>query len=97
MSPYSKPSIIQEALNNPEETAADTFFYHYHGLKYPLKKFDPQWLSPMGIGNQINTIFGKDCHIWNTALLSFLRNVTWERSCHAGSTQELSGAIVRCM
>ena len=50
--------------------------YTTMGLKYPLKKFDSQWLIPMGIRTQINTIFGKDCHIWNTALLSLLSNVT---------------------
>ena len=46
------------------------------GLIYPLKKFDSEWLFPMGIRNQFNTIFGKDCHIWKTALLSLLSNVT---------------------
>ena len=41
------------------------------GLKYPLKKFHSQWPFQMAIRNQLNTIFGKECHIWNTALLSF--------------------------
>ena len=46
------------------------------GLKYPLKKFDSQWPFPMGIWNDVITIFGKDCHIWNNAPRSLLSNVT---------------------
>ena len=46
MSPYSKPSIIQEALNNPEETAADTFFHHY-GAEIPIEEIR----SPMAVPN----------------------------------------------
>ena len=45
-------------------------FDHY-GAETPIKDIP----FPMVIGNHSMTIFGKDCHIWNTALLSLLSSV----------------------
>ena len=51
------------------------YFSTTMGLKYLLKKFHSQWPFSMAIGNDFMTIFGKDCHIWNTALFSLLSSL----------------------
>ena len=59
-------------------------FFTTMGLKYPLKKFDSQWLFPMGIPYLVKIAIYGTQHFFR-CLATWPRNVTRERSCHAGA------------
>ena len=75
----------QNVFFNEQSLGTRNHVFTTLGLKYPLKKVHPQWAFSMAIANDFTTKFGKDCHLWNAALLSLQarQNATLEQGVQA--------------